>query len=502
MEDDEKQNGPVDDPKILIIGAGIAGVAAGKRLVEEGFNNFKIFEASDRIGGRIWSVVTDEEGNKAEMGANWIHGVENNPIYQIAEENNLLQLRHKDKSLRSKDVFVSESGTVVADRLVKEVDLIYGLLINECESFYTENMPTPEDEDSVGNFLQRNFDEKVCRFTNGERRIRELIFGQRKLLECCISGCDTLGEVALQDFGSYESLPGIHYTIPPGFNTILDILCKDIPKDNIVFNSPVRCINWDQGPQARYPVCVELESGEKHYADHVIVTVSLGVLQAACDRMFTPALPPEKVQAITGLGFGVVDKVFLEFDRPIVDADVFRLNILWEDDCPPEVDLRHSWYRKIYSFEVVHEHILVGWLSGKEALFMESLTEEQIGEDCIMVLKRILKKDIPAPVRVLRTKWGTNRLTRGSYSFIKVGSSQQDVVELSKPLKSKGQTKPSLLFGGEATHASFYSTTHGALLTGYREANRLVKLYHPSRCEVDSDEDSDDNEDTGIKISF
>ena len=43
-------------PKILIIGAGIAGLAAGKYLQLEGFNDFTILEASDRIGGRIWSV--------------------------------------------------------------------------------------------------------------------------------------------------------------------------------------------------------------------------------------------------------------------------------------------------------------------------------------------------------------------------------------------------------------------------------------------------------------
>ena len=294
------------------------------------------------------------------MGANWIHGVENNPIYQIADENHLLQLRHKDKSLRSKDVFINEDGSIVGDRLVKEVDLIYGLLLTQCENFFTNNIPAPEEDDSVGRYLQRNFEEKVGRYANGERHLRKLIFSHRKLLECCISGCDSLDEVALQDFGSYENLPGIHYTIPPGFDTILDILCKDIPKDNIVFNSPVRCVNWDLGPEAKYPVCVEMENGEKHYANHVIVTVSLGVLKAACDRMFTPSLPSEKLTAIAGLGYGVVDKVFLEFDRPIVNSDVFRLNILWDEEAPHGKDLRHSWYRKIYSFEVVHEHILVG----------------------------------------------------------------------------------------------------------------------------------------------
>ena len=34
-----------------------------------------------------------------------------------------------------------------------------------------------------------------------------------------------------------------------------------------------------------------------------------------------------------------------------------------------------------------------------------------------------------------------------------------------------------VLFAGEATHRKYYSTTHGALLSGQREANRLVEMY-------------------------
>ena len=308
-------------------------------------------------------MCADEDGNKAEMGANWIHGVENNPIFQIAEENQLLQLRHQDKTLCKKDLFVREDGELVGERVVKEVDLEYGLLLAQCEDFYTSHRPVPDDVDSVGQFLDKNFHEKLTKKSkeHGDKLLREVIFSQRKLLECCISGCDSLNEVDLQDFGSYENLPGIHYTIPPGFSTILDILSKQIPAGNIKFNSAVSCINWDLGPSSQYPICVEMENGEKHYANHVIVTLSLGVLKANCDRLFRPSLPDDKLNAIACLGFGIVDKVFLEFDKPVLEPDVFRLNMLWDSHDEDDAD-RHSWCRKIYSFEVVHERILVGKL--------------------------------------------------------------------------------------------------------------------------------------------
>lgn len=42
--------------KVAIIGAGAAGLAAGCRLLEKGFKDFVILEASDRIGGRVHSI--------------------------------------------------------------------------------------------------------------------------------------------------------------------------------------------------------------------------------------------------------------------------------------------------------------------------------------------------------------------------------------------------------------------------------------------------------------
>lgn len=482
--------------KVLIIGAGIAGVSAAEYLTKNGFTDFKILESTSRIGGRIWTLDIDEIqrqpnhphtnyglNGRVEMGANYIHGIERNPIYQIAEENGLLQLRYKDKGLRHKNLFLTESGDEVNARVVKECDFTYGLLIQQCEEFYQMGMPTPYDVDSVGDYMKMEIEEKLEAYSDEDRRVRNMIFNQHLRQEAVVSGSNGLEELSLSEFGCYEELPGIHYTIPPGFQSVLDILLAKVPDSNILLNHVVQTIDWPQKGDDNQKTCVTCENGEKFYADHVIVTMSLGVMKAQADKLFRPSLPQEKLDSIQKLGFGVVDKVYLYFDEPIVEPDVFRIELLWDDQKFEEEErnpsLANTWFRKIYSFEVLHENLMTGWLCGSEAMHMESLSEEEIAEGCRNVLQKFLKKDIPLPNRVIRTRWGNDKTTRGSYCFIQVGASVADVETLSEPIRDSSG-KPLLMFAGEATHPSFYSTTHGALLTGHREAKRILDLYKMS----------------------
>lgn len=75
--------------KVIIIGAGAAGIAAASRLAENGFKNFLILEAENRIGGRIYS--TRFGGSIIDLGAQWCHGEKGNIVYQLVKDFNILE---------------------------------------------------------------------------------------------------------------------------------------------------------------------------------------------------------------------------------------------------------------------------------------------------------------------------------------------------------------------------------------------------------------------------
>lgn len=71
-----------DNADVIIIGAGIAGLAA--RELQAQNLQVLILEARDRLGGRIW---TNRQLNiPLDLGASWIHGVQKNPIMQLARQ--------------------------------------------------------------------------------------------------------------------------------------------------------------------------------------------------------------------------------------------------------------------------------------------------------------------------------------------------------------------------------------------------------------------------------
>ena len=73
----KKENPKPNGKTVLVIGAGISGLIAAKRLKENGFE-VKILEAQDKVGGRLRTERS--LGIAFDEGASWIHGIDGNPI--------------------------------------------------------------------------------------------------------------------------------------------------------------------------------------------------------------------------------------------------------------------------------------------------------------------------------------------------------------------------------------------------------------------------------------
>lgn len=72
--------------RVVVIGAGIAGLAAARQLRLQGWE-VVVLEGRDRVGGRLWSLrPPDLKGMALDLGASWIHGVQDNPIAALAQQ--------------------------------------------------------------------------------------------------------------------------------------------------------------------------------------------------------------------------------------------------------------------------------------------------------------------------------------------------------------------------------------------------------------------------------
>lgn len=159
-----------------------------------------------------------------------------------------------------------------------------------------------------------------------------------------------------------------------------------------------------------FPIRVTCEDGRVFNAEHVICTIPLGVLKKCHKTLFDPELPHYKQESIEHLMFGTVDKIYLEYDRPFLSADISEIMLLWDDDkyeehasdeerSTPEFLSKH-WFKKIYSFAKISDTLLLGWVSGLEAEFMETLSSEAVAEKCTEILRNFLQDPyVPKPRR-------------------------------------------------------------------------------------------------------
>ncbi|XP_026479214.1 spermine oxidase-like [Ctenocephalides felis] len=470
---------------IIIIGAGAAGIAAAVKLIKNGLKNVVILEASDRIGGRIYT--TNFNNNTVDLGAQWCHGEEGNIVYDIVKDLNLLS----GSEMYWNNEFLISNGTIVPKNNSKKLEEIYYEIgINDDDIF--------DSDTSVGQFKIKKYNNllKQHEYQDINDALSEQYLDWCHKFNNSIDASDNWFESSAKGSLEYHECPGhpILNWKGAGYIRFLDVLMNKYPDPkkvlnlDIQFKKEVISIEWNQ-PLSEKPVTIKCKDNSCYEADHVIVTVPLGVLKNS-SSLFKPDLPQYKMKCIENLGFGIVDKIFLRFESKWWLPDWNGIRLLWTvEDREKE---NEKWLIDVFGFYTVDQcpDVLCGWVTGPSAKIMESLSDEQVLKSCSRLLRKFvarhrLRNNISYysdPIEVLRSKWGENPYSRGSYSLRLVRTEKYggSSFELSKPV-SDDFGRMNLLFAGEATSQNFYSTVHGAVESGFREAGRVISLnnYRP-----------------------
>ncbi|KAI5698135.1 hypothetical protein M8J75_002158 [Diaphorina citri] len=468
--------------RLIIVGAGPAGIAAATRLVSNGFEDFLILEAENRIGGRVHNIPYDENIT-VDLGAQLIFGQKGNVVYEMANEFNLVYTECPDylKSFMNVNSTGVQMDTDEANRMMRLLNVVIH-----------EHMETHNG--SLGQYVHERFKSELSKKKETSHLAASPYFDQFMEFfgkaQNTLDGSDSWFEVSAQGYGTFVQKEGCEYISwkKGGFGNLFKLLMKQMPgqtpldvSNKILLNKEVTKINWEDNNG----VLVTCADGTQYSADKVLITVSLGVLKSQPD-LFAPPLPPRKKTAIEGLFFGTVDKIFVKFSKKWWPG-VFGFNFFWskEDEKNPLfkdtalVD-GQPWIMDVYGFYITSEDPLtfVGCISGHAARYMESLTDKQVQIEVMKAFRFFLgaKYTIPEPARILTTSWGSNKHFRGSYSIRTLTTERLNTsaAELGAPV-SNGMGKPVLLFAGEATSEDQYATVNGAIETGWREADRILK---------------------------
>ncbi|KAF9273055.1 hypothetical protein BGZ68_001874 [Mortierella alpina] len=244
-----------------------------------------------------------------------------------------------------------------------------------------------------------------------------------------------------------------------------------------VFSTTPRARNT-QGDHAE-PVQVKCRDGTSFGCSAAVITVPLGVLKSK-QIAFSPALPQWKEQAIQQLGFGLLNKLVLVFEKPFWNtADELFGYARSGEKVRSSKDYDRKAYRscrgKFYMFwnctEVSGLPVLVTLMAGQSAYDCEKMSKEDLVEEAMRTLAVIHPHlQLPPPIETLVTRWSQDEFAQGSYSFVGKDGDGGDYDQMAKPIGDR------LYFAGEATCRQYPATAHGAYLSGIKVAKDILDM--------------------------
>ncbi len=423
---------------VLVIGAGMAGLAAARDLQKAG-KKVIVLEGRQRIGGRIWT--TQVGGLTIDFGASWIHGVTGNPLTDLAKQAGAATIAVDYKNMAR----FAPDGTELTDAQDDAIEALW-------QGFEAWRQARVE-AGGLDPSLRALVDKYAS--TKGLSGIDKGWLDYMVAAEVEHEYAQDAAQLSAQHYGDTGEFPGGDVIFAQGYGQLVDLVAKDL---DIRLGTVVSHIDTaGQGAQ------VTDSNGQVWKAPQVIVTLPLGVLQAN-QVQFQPALPQDVQTAIGHLGMGVLDKFFLSW-QGVANLPAWpKAHILGRVTQPAQ----DPWVEWLNTHELLQVPALLGFTAGAPALPLESQPDAQVQEQAYKAAKSFFDGDLPKPSAFGRTAWGQDPFARGSYSSVRPGGSRADCDTLAKPLSSR------LFLAGEHTHGEHQGTVHGALLSGQRAAAQVL----------------------------
>ncbi|MBG6205809.1 monoamine oxidase [Labrenzia sp. EL_126] len=410
--------------KVVVIGAGLAGLAAAKQLQERGAKVI-VLEAGDYVGGRIRTDMS--LGAPFEFGAGWIHGPsQHNPVKQLADALDVGTFVTDDDNLEVFDL----SGRPLTDAEYVRLDDMYDRLETVLYS------PARSETRSVHDLL-REIEPDILTDPLG-------IWALSTFFEFDIGA--GIEDISARNGFASETFDGADVIVTEGYDQVITPLAADL---DIRLNTPVSRVYYDRNG-------VEIDGLQ---ADYVVCAVPLGILKTG-DIVFEPSLPEDVQKSIDRIGFGSVTKIALKFDTAFWDTETQYFGVMTEP--------RGRWNYWLNYRTFSDENILLGLSFGRYAPIADNMSKEVMTRDALAVIRSVWGDEVTSPQSVLTTHWSKEPHFRGAYSFPRTGGSVADFTRLETPISGR------LFMAGEHTNFDYHGTTHGALMSGRRAANDIL----------------------------
>lgn len=427
----------MDKIDVAVIGAGVAGLAAAGELRRRGFR-VAVFEARDRIGGRIHTVRDERVPVPIELGAEFVHGEA--PLTEgILREAGLM-----DVDIAG-DHWLAERGHLRPyDGFWERIDHVLARID-----------PNAEDQ-SFDDFMAKRPGGRS--YAGARAAAREFVTGFHAADPAQLS----ILSIAPEDGEEPSESASRSGRMVQGYDRVPAWLARDLG-ESLQLGRPVREIAWERG---KVELTVGAESS-KVMARAAVITVPLGVLQAPTDApgsiRFLPD-PPRLRRALDGLAMGAVVRLVLGFrELPWKGrSDLDRMGFLHTGD---------KTFRVWWTQYPLRAPVLVAWSGGPPAAELACGKPAEIEAAALRALAEhlgISRQRIASRLEgIWSHDWNADPFSRGAYSYARVGGSGA-AKKLSRPIEK------TLFLAGEATDGEGRTgTVEGAIATGLRAARQV-----------------------------